>query len=305
MTGGKAPILVAGATGEHGGTGGRLVRRLRAAALPVRALARTDDHRTAALRALGAEVFLGDLHDMRTLAPALAGVEAAYFTYPVAAGIADAAANFAAAARGAGVARIVVMSMAVARPDSPSPLGRAQWLAEEVLEWAGLSVIRLRIAALFFENIALLHGCDIADDGVLRNAFADVAFSWMSGDDAAALACAALLHPERFAGTPTVYPSGAELLSHGQIAAALGTRIGRALRHETVGPEEWKAILLARAGADRRISAAMADHIVAVASALRRPGAINGLFAALTGERPRTLQEALAEGLLTNETRAA
>ncbi|MFX9962082.1 NAD(P)H-binding protein, partial [Acinetobacter baumannii] len=92
---------------------------------------------------LGIDVVAGDLHDRHTLAAALADVETAYFAYPVAAGIVDAAANFAAAGRAAGLKRVVVMSMGVSRPDSPSHLGRAQYLAEEMLEWAGFGCLHL------------------------------------------------------------------------------------------------------------------------------------------------------------------
>lgn len=305
MENAAGPIFVSGATGRHGGTGGALVRQLRAAGIPVRALARVEDGRAAALRALGADVVIGDLRDRRTLGPALAGVEAAYFAYPVAGGIVEAAAHFAAASRQAGVRRVVVMSMAMARADSPSPLGRAQALAEEVLDWAGFACIRLRIAALFYENVGLLHGADIAGDGVLRNAFADIAFSWMTGADAAALAFAALTQPDRFAGNPTVYPTGIEPVSHARIAAALGARLGRSLRHETVGAGDWQRILMARAANDARINSDMAEHIATVAAAIRQPVPLNGLFEQLTGARPHTLEEALAQGLFTNETRAA
>src|SRR5689334_319713 len=133
------PILVVGATGRHGGTGASVARLLRDRGLPVRALARSADERVAPLEARGAEIVTGDLHDRRSLKAALDGVEVAYFAYPVAGGIVDAAANFASAGRAAGLKRVVVMSMAVSNPDSASHLGRAQWIAEELLEWAGFS----------------------------------------------------------------------------------------------------------------------------------------------------------------------
>lgn len=43
--------------------------------------------RALALQSSGAEIVVGDLHDRRTLIPALEGVEVAYFTYPIAGGI--------------------------------------------------------------------------------------------------------------------------------------------------------------------------------------------------------------------------
>jgi uncharacterized protein YbjT (DUF2867 family) len=293
-----SPILVVGATGRHGGTGATVVRLLREQGIVVRALVRQADARMAPLRAAGVELALGDLHDRRSLKEALAGVEAAYFTYPIAAGVVDAAANFAAAGREAGLKRVVVMSMGAAHPEHPSALGRAQWLAEELLGWAGFACTHLRIAALFFENLPLLHGADIAGDGVLRNAFADVAIPWIAGEDAGRLAIAALLHPERFGGKTAVYATGGHSHSHAEIARILGAHLGRSLRHETIAREAWRARIAARAAADARISDDMAAHIAAVAASIRKALPLNDLHATTTGPAPLSLQQMLESGRL-------
>ena len=292
------PILVIGAAGRHGSTGATVVQALRAAGRPVRALLRRLDDRAAALAGQGIEVVAGDLHDRRTLAPALADVETAYFTYPVAAGIVDAAANFAAAGRAAGLKRVVVMSMGVSRSDSPSHLGRAQFLAEELLEWAGFDCLHLRIAALFLENLDLLHRADILGDGVIRNSFGDVAMNWMSGADAGRLAAAALLHPERFGEARAVYPTGDQRLTHAEVAAVIGRHLGRDLRHETVAPEVWRDRLIGLAEKDARISADMAAHISAIGAALRLAIPGNDLFEQVTGGKATPLAAWLKEGRL-------
>ena len=64
-------VLVIGATGRHGGTGARVVERLQAAGRAVRALVRSDDERAQRLRESGVQTLVGDLHDRRTLRPAL------------------------------------------------------------------------------------------------------------------------------------------------------------------------------------------------------------------------------------------
>jgi nucleoside-diphosphate-sugar epimerase len=56
-----APIPVTGAAGRVGGVGVAVVAALRGRHMPVRALARSDDERAAALRAIGADVVVGDL----------------------------------------------------------------------------------------------------------------------------------------------------------------------------------------------------------------------------------------------------
>lgn len=271
----SAPILVTGATGRHGGTGAYLVRRLREVGRPVRVLVRRLDARVGPLQDLGAEVFVGDLHDRASLLPALDGVEAAYFTYPIGAGVVDAAATFAAAARQlGGRQRVVVMSMGASHPDSLSHLGRAQWLAEEVLAWASLDLLVLRVAALFHENLTMLHSRSIRDEGAFRNCFGDAAVPWINGEDAAALAAAALLHPGRFSGEAIHYPPGSELLSHAAVAALLGEELGRPVHFEPVARESWSDELVALAAAepDSGVNADMAGHISAVGAMLAAPG---------------------------------
>jgi len=263
-------ILVTGATGRHGGTGAHVARRLLASGRPVRILARQKNDRTDAFERAGADVVIGDLRDRASLERALAGVSQATFTYPIAAGVVEAAANFAAAARRSTVPpRTVVMSMAVAHPESPSPLGRNQWLAEEVLTWGGLELCVLRIAALFFENIPTLHGISIRERGMIRNSFGSAQVPWISGRDAASLMVAALLAPEKF-GSGIHYPPGVQLMDHSEIAQRVGEWIGREVRFEPISSVEWRDELIevSACSVEGLISTEMAEHISAVGAAL-------------------------------------
>lgn len=276
MSGSAAPILVTGATGRHGSTGAHVARRLREEGRPVRILARTLSDRTDALAALGAEVVIGDLHDRRSLVAALADVEQAYFTYPVDAGVVTAAANYAAAVRETGRAlSTVVMSMGPAHPLHPSELGRAQWLAEEVMTWAGLDVLILRIGATFHQNLIALHGDSIRRENLLRNSFGDSAVGWIHGDDAGELAVAALLRPGAFDG-PVCYPTGSELLNHHEIAEMLTEELGRPITFEPISPDRWRAELIDVSNDDPGgvVNRAMAGHIANVGAAVAARGAL-------------------------------
>jgi uncharacterized protein YbjT (DUF2867 family) len=296
------PVFVTGATGRHGATGARVVRELLDRGIPVRALARADDHRASALRAGGADVVIGDLHDQRTFAAALEGVRAAYFTYPVKSGVVEAAANFAAAARSAHVPHVVFMSLVIARADHPSPVARALRLAEDVLGWAGVPFSSLRVAGFFFENLALLHRSDVMGDGVMRNAFADVPLPWIAGQDAGKLAAAALLNPEPTGTDGIVYRAGTELLTQSDISRLLSRHLGRVVRHETIPKDEWVARLVRLAATDDRIDEAMAVHIAETAALLSRTGRSAQPnvpdFEAVTGAKPLSLADALAAGAL-------
>ncbi|GAB5897118.1 NmrA family NAD(P)-binding protein [Mycolicibacterium mageritense] len=293
------PILVTGATGRHGNTGEHLVRRLREAGHPVRILTRRRSERTERLAALGAEIVVGDLHDRRTLVPALADVDLAYFTYPIDSGVVTAASNYAAAVREVGRSpRTVVMSMGPAHPDSPSNLGRAQWLAEQILDWAGLDLLILRVAALFHENLLVLHGRSVREHAVIRNSFGLGKIAWIGGGDAAELALAALLHPERF--TDTVYfAKGSEEYSHVEIADLLTESSAGTIRYEPIGQDQWRDDLLALSQATRAetVNAAMAQHISAVGQMVAQSGrtlpADPDAFREITGREPVTLREFL------------
>src|SRR5215471_9791962 len=72
-------ILVTGATGN---TGGAVVSELLQRGVPVRAMVRTRDARSAALRARGAEVVVADIFDPDQLFAAMRGVQRAYYVPP-------------------------------------------------------------------------------------------------------------------------------------------------------------------------------------------------------------------------------
>ncbi|MFF2550647.1 NAD(P)H-binding protein [Nocardia sp. NPDC058058] len=157
------PILVTGAAGgSQGGTGRRVTESLLHAGVPVRAFVRHDDARAAELKDLGAEIALGDLREISTVLPAVEGVRRAYFTYPVTAGMLDATAVFAAAAREAGLERAVAVSQLGSAHNAGTPHMRRHWVAEQVLDRAEIGAVHLR-AAVFFENLRVAIG----DSGVL------------------------------------------------------------------------------------------------------------------------------------------
>jgi uncharacterized protein YbjT (DUF2867 family) len=294
-------ILVTGAGGQHGGTGAHLVRRLLTHGRRVRILVRRESATSREFAEAGVDVVHGDLQDRRTITPALQGVDQAYFTYPIAAGVLSAAANWSEAVRRTNhPIRTVVMSMAPAHPDHPSDRGRDQWLAEQVMQWAGLDVLVLKVMALFQENLEVAHASSIAHEGVIRNCFGSGEVPWMSGADAAELALAAVLRPEDFAG-PVAQVSGTENISHPDIARMLERQLGRPIRFEPVDQAAWTAELLRIAGTDRgpQVTIDMAHHIPAVATTVAQAGPMRsadpGQFERLTGREPIPLARYLAD----------
>src|SRR5215472_17939830 len=115
------PILVTGAAGgTQGSTGRGVTSLLLEQRIQVRALVHKLDSRSDELRKLGAEVVEGDLLNPASVQAAMRNVKRAYFTYPVADGLLEAATIFAAAARDAGVELVVNNSQLQGRPDDPA-----------------------------------------------------------------------------------------------------------------------------------------------------------------------------------------
>lgn len=77
------PILITGAAGRVGGVGRMVVEMLRQRGLPVRALVHREDERSRALRAMGAEIVVGDLTSGSDVARAMAGCRRVYFSMSV------------------------------------------------------------------------------------------------------------------------------------------------------------------------------------------------------------------------------
>jgi len=268
----NAPILVIGATGRHGGTGTTVVDRLLSRGRPVRALVRTEDDRADGLRRRGATTVVGDLHDRASLVAAVDGVSAVYFAYPIAAGVIPAAANLASVLVAAGSsAHVVVMSMAVSSLDSPSRLGQAQAVAEEIFIWAGLNPTVLRFGGLFHENVLVLHAASIRDNGLIANSFGEGPAPWIGGADAAEITVAHLLAP-RPAATQISYPPPAESINHEEVARIIAAETGRPVRYEHIPAATWRSELEIAGESDPTspINTAMAQHISTIGAAMSK-----------------------------------
>src|SRR5215471_5944495 len=73
------PILVSGAAGRVGAVGRAITELLLKQGKAVRAMVRTEDEHAQALRALGAEVVVGNLLDLDSMHGVIAGCESMYF----------------------------------------------------------------------------------------------------------------------------------------------------------------------------------------------------------------------------------
>lgn len=226
-------ILVTGAAGGHGSVGPRLVHELIASGRQVRALVRKEDDRSAALQSAGAEVVVGDFLSLSSMSAAMADIERAFFCYPLAAGLVQATTIFSAAARQAGVARVVNASLMLAAPDHPSPICTEHWMSERIFDWSGLKVVHLR-GGFFYENVLRFAAEGIAKDDRLYFPFGDgeARVAWISGRDMAVAAHGALFADLK--SGETFNATDSEPLSIKEVALAIGKNLGRPVTYQPV-----------------------------------------------------------------------
>jgi uncharacterized protein YbjT (DUF2867 family) len=160
-------VLVAGGTGR---LGTRVVERLVARRMPVRVL--TRDRARARHLPESVEIVQGDVRDSRTLPAALAGVTTVVsavhgFDDPSSSPEAtdrDGNRNLINAAKASGVDHLVLVSGSKSSPDHPMSLGRAKYVAEQLLQESGLAWTIVRGTA-FMEFWAKLVGQPLIDTG--------------------------------------------------------------------------------------------------------------------------------------------
>ncbi len=192
-------VLVVGATGALGRP---VVRRLRAAGVPVRALCRHPE-RGADLAALGAEVVAGDLTDPASLQRACQGVQRVLAAAHGLLGrgrwrseAVDDAGHRAliGAAQAAGVQRFVYASALLAVPDSPLDFARTKRAIEDAVAASGMPFAVLRASAFMEHHVHRFNGEPFLKQG--RAVFfgpADKLRNFVAADDVARLAVHALL----------------------------------------------------------------------------------------------------------------
>src|SRR5262245_9576731 len=201
------PILVTGAAGRLGGVGRTVVETLRRRGLPVRALVRREDVRADALRALGAEVVVGDLTHAEDVARALAGCQRIYFGMSLSKSYLEATVSAAAAARQHGALEVFVniSQMTVSQMSltnmTDSDQQRQHWLGEQVLNWSGLPVVNVR-PTVFLQSPFFLDWAaeSIARDATIRLPFGAGRTSPVDAQDVAEVIATILANPTAHIG---------------------------------------------------------------------------------------------------------
>ena len=236
----QTKFLISGATGD---TGGYAVRQLLEKNHPVRVLAHRPDERSERLKKIGVEVVFGDLLDFDSVRAALSGVQRAYFCYPISPGIVQATAQFAQAAKEAGVEVIVNMSQISARGDAKSEAARQHWLSERVFDWSGVPTVHLR--PTFFAEWLLYLAPMIRQGKILAPFTTTGRHAPVAAEDQARVIVAILDNPTAHVGK--TYPLfGPVELTLPEIAAIVSRVIGKEVTYQQVPIERYAEIYAGR-----------------------------------------------------------
>ena len=248
-------------TGANGDTGHAAVRESIALGLEVRAMVHKKDARSEPLEKLGAEIVGGDLLEIDTIRAAMEGADAAYFVWPVQPDLIPAVVNFIQAAKESGVKIAINLSQRSANRDSTSHSCRDSFIAEQVFNWSGLSVIHLR-PTYFLEWLLYPWQLPFLQKGVLRMPAGKGRHSPIAADDQGRAIAALLKSPEQHIGA-TIPISGPVEMDHEQMAVELSEALGRKIVFENPSVDEYCASLVKMgvpAYIIQHLSGAMVDY---------------------------------------------
>ncbi len=178
------------------------------------------------------EIFIGDLADATTLAPALVGADALLL---INSGHDLAARDEAAAklAKAAGVRCLVKLSSIDAREQN---VGTGVWHAhgESAIRASGIPFTFVQPSG--FMTNALYWARSIKAEGIVRAATGDGRISFIHSDDIADVVIKALTTREHRGESLPI--TGPEALSYAEMTAKIGAAIGKALRFQTISEEQ-------------------------------------------------------------------
>jgi len=290
-------ILVTGAAGgPQGSTGRTLAALLLQQGIPVRAFVHKLDSRSDELRQQGAEIFEGDLLNPAAVQTALRDVRRAYFTYPVADGLLEAATIFAAAAREAAVELVVNNSQFQGTPDdsafrdlryAPSLRNLQHRLADRVFDWAQVGAVHLQ-APPYYENVRALVNRSVAGQNTAFLLWGDgnAVIPLAGAEDVARVAATLLADPK--VPSQKVFPLVTETLTAREIVDTLGRALGRPIRYVSITDEQWAQAV------KEQINPHALDHLTHLWRYFRKGEErfrTTDTVRAVTGRNPQTLEE--------------
>ena len=236
----KPKILVTSAAGH---TGTVVVTQLLAKGFQVRAFVRREDSRSERLRKAGAEVFVGDLFDMRDLRSALVDIQRAYYCPPFAPNLLHGSMLFALAAEEARLEVVALMSGWNPHPTHPSIITREHWLTNNIYKWMqNVDVIYINPGLFAFTYFFGLPA--VVNFGRLMLPYGEGLNAPPSNEDIASVVTSVLENPAPHIGK-NYRPTGPVLISGHDVAEVFGRVLNRKVTYQDV--PTWMFVKAAKA----------------------------------------------------------
>jgi len=290
--------LITGAGGGIGSISRRVVQLLLDGGAQVRAMVRRNDDRADQLRAMGADVIVGDLTSAGDIVAAMDGASRMFFNMSVSPDYLSATAEVCAVALDRGhldvvvnMSQMTVSQMTLTSTDQ-SKQHRLHWLAEHVLNWSGLPVIHVR-PTVFLDNplFTLLASQTVRERGVLVLPFGTGRTSPIAADDVARVVATLLRDPADRIGQ--IYElTGPELLDENGLAEQYTRALKRSISAEDLPLDKWERDVLAPVGLPDHVS----QHIATMAR-LHREGRYDRAtddVEQITGQPAHTVEQYVA-----------
>jgi uncharacterized protein YbjT (DUF2867 family) len=278
MTGsGRDPVLVTGATGR---IGGRVVDRLVAAGVPVRALTRRPAE--ASLPPV-VELVSGDLTAPESLDAALHGVHAVFLVWTLPLTTAPAVIERLAAH----TQRVVLLSSPHQTPhpffQQPNPAATLHADLERLIAESGLASTMIR-PGMFASNALHWWSAAIKNGEAIRWPYAAAETAPIDEGDVAAVAARALYDDDHAGGDYVL--TGPESLSQEEQVRIIGAAIGRDIEFHELSPEEFR-----RETAETWPRPVLDMLLAAWEATMGRPAFVTSTVLDVVGSPPRTYAE--------------
>jgi uncharacterized protein YbjT (DUF2867 family) len=254
-------------------------------------MVRREDDRSAALRAAGADVVVGDLLEPADVYRVVNGCQRIYFGMSVSPDYLAAAVTMTACAREVGVDVMVNMSqMTVSQMSiqntTRSPQQRQHWLSEQVLAWSGLPVVTIR-PTMFLESFLPLAAASVRDRGRLELPFGRGKTNPVAAADVAQVVAAVLADSAPHLGRIYELTGPRSQDMHG-IAREFSDALTREVTYSDVPAEIWERELKGLGLPDH-----LAAHVVTMGE-LHRAGRYDRLadgVQRVTGRMPMSVRD--------------
>lgn len=287
-------VLIPGARG----VGREVFEHLRAQGIPVRFMVRRDDEHAAQVRALGAQIAIGDLTRPDTVAAALQDVTRMLFAMTVSPDHLLAATIVASVAKEYGKLQALVdlsqmtVSQMTATSTTESHQQRLHWLTEQVLNWSGLPVVHIR-PTVFLDTPLFTTAAarSIQSNGTIALPFGTGRTSPVAVDDVARVIATVLRDPTPHIGQ--IYElTGPTSVDMTELAAAFSRALNHPVSYVDVPPDRWQTEGLAKMGLPPHTQ----QHIATMAQ-LHRDNRYNRTadgVERVTGTPPQTIEAFVA-----------